>query len=271
MDDRSRWASYYERTDEAARLLRPGLGELVRLRTWDLFGRHLPPAGVVVDVGGGPGVHAAHLAALGYEVHLVDPLPHHVATASARGAAEGSAGRPAFTAMAGDARHLALTDRCADAVLLMGPLYHLVDRGDRVTALREAARVARPGGVIIAEVITRCTWIMDASLKGVLEDPEVQDEIAENLASGLSQAPERHREGTFWAYFHHVDDLRDELATADLEDHRLVAVEGFAWLLGNLEALLVEPAPLLDAIRRTEDDPSMLGASAHVLAVIQVP
>lgn len=65
----------YQTYDEDARLWRPGLGDLVRLRTWDILDRYLPPGGRVLDVGGGPGAHAAYLAGRGDAVTLVDPSP----------------------------------------------------------------------------------------------------------------------------------------------------------------------------------------------------
>ncbi|WP_328930560.1 class I SAM-dependent methyltransferase [Streptomyces sp. NBC_00190] len=46
----------------------------------------------------------------------------------------------------GDARHLTAAAGTYDAVLLLGPLYHLTERDDRITALREALRVARGPG-----------------------------------------------------------------------------------------------------------------------------
>ena len=46
----------------------------------------------------------------------------------------------------GDARDLNLPDSSVDAVVLLGPLYHLRERAHRVQALREASRVVRPGG-----------------------------------------------------------------------------------------------------------------------------
>jgi SAM-dependent methyltransferase len=79
-----RVARRYESIDEDARLWQPGKGDLVRLRTWDIFERFLPRSGRVLDVGGGPGTHAAHLAARGYEVTLVDPVPRHVELATQR-------------------------------------------------------------------------------------------------------------------------------------------------------------------------------------------
>ena len=124
-----RVARHYESIDEGARLVKPGLGDLVRLRTWDIFARFLPPGGSVVDVGGATGVHSERLCEQGYDVLLVDPMPKHVAAAQER-----SAGR--FRVSPGDARALEVPAASVDVVLLMGPLYHLVDRGDRLAAIR---------------------------------------------------------------------------------------------------------------------------------------
>jgi SAM-dependent methyltransferase len=135
----------YEATDEDARLWQPGRGDLVRLRTWDIFERFLPRSGRVLDVGGGPGTHAAHLAAKGYEVTLVDPVPRPAELATKRASDRSTA---TFAVRLGTAGDLPAEDGSVDAVLLMGPLYHLVDRADRLAALDEAKRVLRPDGRI---------------------------------------------------------------------------------------------------------------------------
>src|SRR5689334_11767437 len=73
---------YYERGEEDRRL-REGGGRLELWRTQDVLRRLLPaPPARVVDVGGGSGVHAEWLAADGYAVELVDPVPLHVEQAS---------------------------------------------------------------------------------------------------------------------------------------------------------------------------------------------
>ena len=54
--------------------------------------------------------------------------------------------KPLASIRQGDARALPFADASADALLLLGPLYHLQERADRLRALREAARVLRPGG-----------------------------------------------------------------------------------------------------------------------------
>jgi len=127
-------ADYYDRGDEPERLTRGPEGQLELIRTQALLERLLPaPPAAIADVGGGAGIHAAPLAARGYEVHLVDPVAGHVAQASALGLA---------SALVGDARELPFEDERFDAVLLLGPLYHLHERADRLAALAEARRAA---------------------------------------------------------------------------------------------------------------------------------
>src|SRR5215211_9253937 len=134
--------AHYAGKHEGQRLFRFAHNRLELLRTRELLLRQLPlPPAVVLDVGGGPGVHAAWLAGRGYRVHLVDVVPEHVRAAAEHGL---------VTAEVGDARRLTQADGSVDAVLLLGPLYHLVARAERLSALAEARRVLRPGGVLLA-------------------------------------------------------------------------------------------------------------------------
>lgn len=141
-------AFYTEVEDETSRLTRSPHGRLELIRTRALIHRHLQPIAMdVLDVGGGSGVHAAWLAGLGHRVHLVDPVPRHV---------EVAAGLRGVTAQLGDARQLESAAESFDLALLLGPLYHLADREDRVGSLREAVRVTRRGGTVLAAAIGRC-------------------------------------------------------------------------------------------------------------------
>jgi ubiquinone/menaquinone biosynthesis C-methylase UbiE len=126
---------HYLHTREWERLS-AGLGELERFRTQAILARHLPPPpATIFDVGGGAGVYAFPLAQQGYQVHLIDPVELHLERARSRA----EASRVTLASITkGDAREMDVPSETADAVLLLGPLYHLVEHSDRLRALREA-------------------------------------------------------------------------------------------------------------------------------------
>ena len=120
---------YYAVGNEATRLTRSMRGRLEFLRTQDLIRRFLPrPPSQIVDVGGGTGVHASWLAKDGYQVHVVDPVARHVESAKVLDGVTGEIG---------DARVLSQATDSIDAVLILGPLYHLAEVSGRKLALNE--------------------------------------------------------------------------------------------------------------------------------------
>jgi SAM-dependent methyltransferase len=255
--------AYYDEGRERSRLETDRL-ELVR--TQELLARFLPPVPArVLDVGGGAGVHALPLARAGYEVVLVDPVPLHVDQARAAGVGD---------VRLGDARSLPFDDGSFDSVLLLGPLYHLIDRADRLTALREAARVVRRGGLVLAAVISRFASAYDGLRRHFLDDPDFQTVVAQDLRSGRHVNPTR-RPGWFTtAYFHHPDEVPRELGDAGLSVESVLAIEGPGSFLVDAEHWLDDPdrrEVLLRVIRAVEAEPTLLGASSHLLAVGRTP
>jgi ubiquinone/menaquinone biosynthesis C-methylase UbiE len=252
--------AYYERGDEEGRLR--GWGRLEFVRTQELLERFLPPPAVVLNVGGGPGAYAAWLAGRGYEVHLLDPVALHV---------EQARGRAGLASVeVGDARALPFGDASADAVLLLGPLYHLVEAGDRLRALGEACRVLRLGGLLAAAAITRFAATIDGLLKGYLADPEFEAVVERDLDDGRHVNPTRNPGWFTTAYFHLPDDLAREVREAGFELSGLLAVEGVGGWLTTVDEWLDDAerrGALLRAIRRVESEPTLLGSSAHILAV----
>ena len=268
MSDASRdIGEFYARGLERDRLSRDR-GALELARTQTLLERFLPaPPAALADVGGGPGRYAIWLARKGYRVHLIDPVPLHVD--QARAAADESAVGLA-SAEVGDARTLALPDESVDAVLLLGPLYHLPERGDRVTAFAEARRVCRPGGVVIAAAISRFASMLDGLRAGYLEDPAFAAIAEDDLITGRHRNPTGHPGYFTTAYFHRPDELAAECAEAGLTHDATLAIEGVAWLLPDLDERLADSRRrrvLLDALARLEEEPALLGASAHLFVV----
>jgi SAM-dependent methyltransferase len=255
--------AYYERGDEQARLTSTPDFRLELLRTQAILRSALPAAPArVLDVGGAAGVHARWLAGDGHDVLVIDPVPLHVEQARAAG----------LRAEIGDARELPAPDGTADAVLMLGPLYHLPERADRLRALAEARRTLRPGGLLAAAAISRFASTLDGLRSGSLADPAFRANVERALRTGVHRNPRRDPRWFTTAYFHRPEDLRAEVREAGFDPVRLVAVEGAAWLLGDLGTWLDDDARralLLDHLARLESEPSLLGASAHLLALGQ--
>jgi SAM-dependent methyltransferase len=261
--------AYYGKGLERGRLPGIAAGRLEYLRTRDLLSRHLPPApATVLDVGGGAGAYALPLAGEGYSVYLIDPVPLHVEQAKAGSTAQPEA--PLTGAEVGDARSLSQASETIDAVLLLGPLYHLTSREDRLRVFREARRVVRPGGVVLAAAISRFASTIDGLFNGFLADEEFEAMVERDLSEGQHRNPDE-RPGWFTtAYFHRPAELKEEAEEAGLVAEGLFGIEGPAWALSDLDAWIEDPArraKLLDAVRRVEAEPELLGASAHLLLV----
>lgn len=262
---------HYGRFEETDRLTRD-FGALELMRTQEILQRVLPsPPGCIIDVGGGPGVYATWLAGLGYEVHLVDPVPRHLEQATERARV---AGVSLASAVAGAAARIEVEDNTADAVLLLGPLYHLPEPEERLAALAEALRVLRPGGVVAVAAITRFASVLDALDGGFIDDPRFMDIVEVDLSDGRHINPTENPNYFTTAYFHLPTELAAELEMAGFRAVDVVAVEGIGWIARDFADRLNDPdsrAGLLDVIRRVENEPSLLGMSPHLLGLGVAP
>ena len=82
--------------------------------------------------------------------------------------------------------------------------------------------------------------------------------------------------GSFFttAYFHLPAELEGEIDAAGLRHERTVGIEGPGWLLQDLEARWSDERwvrRLVEIARRLESEPSLLGVSAHLLAIADRP
>ena len=254
--------AHYEAYDEVDRLTKKNRLEF--LRTAGIIKRHLrPPPAVVADVGGGPGVYATWLAHQGYRVHLSDVVPRHVETVLATET-------DLVSAEIGDARRVALDDAFVDAVLLLGPLYHLAQRKDRIAALHEARRVLRPGGMVFAAGISRFASALDGAYRDLLADPDFREMVERDLIDGQHRNPTTNPAYFTTAFFHRPEELLAEVLEAGFVEAEILAVEGIGWTVPDLDQRLDDGESrqrLFDVLDRLESEPALLGASPHLLAV----
>lgn len=264
-------ARFYQEVPEEGRL-GAGPSQLEFERTKEVALRFLPPPpATILDVGGAAGAYSLWLAERGYQVHLVDATPRLVEEAQRR--SDASPNR-IETCQVGDARSLGFGDGIADAVLLMGPLYHLTEPADRLRALREAYRVLRPGGVLLAAAISRFASALDGIARDLFADPSFSAIVQQDLQRG------QHRNATTnWnyfttAYFHLPEELLAEVTSAGFDCRGVFGLEGPGWILSDFDARWADPRKREDLLRVARDleaQASIVGLSAHLLAAAIKP
>jgi SAM-dependent methyltransferase len=263
MDIDQRIVEYYNRGHENDRLTaQPGL-ELIRTQV--LLERFLPgPPARVLEVGGASGVYSSWLAGRGYDVDLIDPVPLHIEQASAVGG---------FTARLGDARRLDYPDDSFDAVLLLGPIYHLTDRAERVQAFAEAVRVCRSGGVVTAAAISRYASMFDGFFRGFVDRPGFVPLMREDLRTGQHRNPDGTPEFFTTGFFHDRDDLAAEAHEGGLAGVEVLPIEGPLHWAAQIRERLADPRErelILEVLTTIEGDPAMTNATSHLFAVGRV-
>jgi len=227
---------------------------------------HLPaPPAKVLDVGGGPGRYAIELARRGYEVILFD-LSRGCLELAREKAKEAGVTLAGYEH--GDATDLSrFADEEFDTVLLMGPLYHLLEEGDRRRAIREARRVLKPEGLIFAAFITRYApirWAAKYEPSWIIDQRKRLEGL---LASG--QLPACPGGGFTDAWFAHPAEIEPLMEGEGFETLELIACEGVISMIEEkINELSGEPwESWVELNYRLGKDPSIHGAAEHLLYV----
>ena len=258
---------FYENGAEINRLER-GLGIIEAARTKEILSRYVKPGMTVYDVGGGVSYYSNWLAGLGCEVTLFELAPSAVAYAK-------SHQTHPYQAFVADARFLPAEDASCDVSLLMGPLYHLLGRENRLQAIQEALRVLRPGGLLMAAGISKfssATWALSTyrTANELIDDEVYMEMLRKEITTGEHHRPEKYPNMIAQAYFHTPEELAAELTGCVFTMQETLAVEGCIWFTPDLNEKWEDPTArerLLELLRLTESQPSLLGFSPHFLAV----
>lgn len=150
--------------------------------------RYISPGDSILDIGGGPGRYTMHLAEKGCRVTLFDLSDENVKFASVKAR---ELGLP-ISAVCGDAREAdKIVNEQFDHILLMGPLYHLLEEEDRVKAVNAAISLLKPGGTLFASFISMSgglVYEMKLLPEAVISEEESEILFHEALMTGKSYA-----------------------------------------------------------------------------------
>lgn len=245
-----------------------GLGPLEFERNKELISRYLPKKGLIVDVGGGPGIYSEWLAGLGHDVILVDPVEKHIRQANKRSAKA----KQTFRSILGEAQKLELADNIADVVILHGPLYHLQSKADRIRAITEARRVLKPKGVVLGFAINYTASTIAALLNGFIHTPEILDMCMEELRTGIHTPPNNMPGVLPSAYFHQPGELKAEFEESGLTYLDTYAVESLIWMDKNYfetRSNSNKKEKIMELVKVTENDPGLLSLSPHMMISVR--
>lgn len=258
---------FYNNGAEVDRLER-GLGIIEFYRSKEIISQYITNKNTIYDIGGGIGKYSAWLAEQGHDVTLIELAPTAVDYAKKNM-------KMSYVAEVGDAREINKPDESADVVLLMGPLYHLQNKSDRIKALNEAHRVLKKGGLLIAAGISKfssTTWALSVYGNGCdfIDDDIYMNMLKHELATGEHIRPKEYPFIIANAYFHTIDELRNEVKYSGLEIVNHHAVEGCIWITPTLEEKWQDTDSrnrLLELIHATEHEETLMGLSPHFLVV----
>jgi len=258
---------FYSSTGMETNRLEQNIFKLEKERSQEIIERYLKQTMTIADIGGATGVYSFWLHDMGYNVHLLDAVEFHVDTAKKNSALRS---KELGSILLGDARQLPYPDEQFDLVLLFGPLYHLQKKEDRIVALQEAKRVLKPGGVLLAATISRYSPLFEGLWHGYIMDPDFENILKQDLAEGNHSNKANHPMYFTDAYFHALNEPVEEFTAVGFGDARSMAIEGPGWLVPDFEQKWNDKAfknKMLEYLRLTENDPVMIGLSAHVMTV----
>jgi SAM-dependent methyltransferase len=222
--------------------------EVSRLEKWSpveyrmtlrYLSRYLPDGAVVAEVGVGGGLYSEHMLRRGCTLHLVDVSQKLIESATAHLREQGLLGGVASVTHASATDMAFLQAATMDAVLYLGPLYHLSSLDQRQAAVAEANRILKPGGLLFAAGINRLAYLRDmfrpidiAGMEDMVEKiqglfrRELRERTfpAEYLATGCLDP--KHAPPIGYAHMTTVEEFR-RLFEHDFEELQLIGLESF--------------------------------------------
>ena len=242
--------------------------KLEGIRTKEIISRFLSKTNMdIADIGGGAGFYAFWLQEAGHNVSLLDLSPKNIELANEYSQQTGIRLTKCGT---GDAKKLDFGAEQFDMVLLLGPLYHLIKKEERVKALAEAKRILKPKGFILSAVISRYASLFDGFKRDLIIDDRFEKILVDDLNTGVHLNKTDNPEYFTTAYFHTPAEIKQEIIESGLQFETLIAVESFGWIVDNFEERSQDIAymeKLHKIINMVETNDDLMAMSQHIIAV----
>jgi len=238
---------YSEHYSEALRHRTDAFGIIQEIRTNELITRHLKAEKLnILDVGGATGVYSFYMAECGHDVSLLDITPNHIEQAKKRNV-DSDVKLKKF--ILGDARSFE-TDERYDMIIIHGPLYHIIDREERISLLRNMKSLLTPKGVILGFGINRYAGYFYGVRSGKILQEDYRDVVLDEIKTG------KRNSAPGW-YFHKSEELRSEFEEAGFTVTNMKSVTTQVWMLPDIDEMISDSESLktiLEIAKRSEDE-----------------
>ena len=172
-------ALYYQNNGEAFRFQRQQLEYLITLQ---LLVHYLPSPCRVLELGAGAGAYTIELVQAGHDV-VANDLSEPLLKQNEQTLKGVKGGKVSFAPGEGRNVMQSLKGQTFDAVLIMGPLYHLIQESERRETLELAKTLLKKGGKILSAHMSRTGFIKYVFQKTpglVLTNPQAVTEVWQN-------------------------------------------------------------------------------------------
>lgn len=261
------YMGYYANFDEEQRLVCQNITRIEFDTTVNQLEAFTQSANKLTELGAATGRYSIYYAQKGLEVTAVELVPELVSQLEDN-AAEQGVELNIHEANATDVNFI--PDSSQDIVLILGPLYHIQNEGERQAVIKEAHRILKPNGIAAVAYISRFFVAgLLAKMSHVLVTPQVLGELHETGLVTSKDVDPFFRTG----YFATPDEVESLVQSEGLDVEKHVATDGFGRYIGaEINALSEqEYQAWLQYHLMVCSEPSLLGSSNHGLVIARKP
>jgi len=243
---------YTEGYSENIRFKRDNMHKPEFILTFETIRKYLKRDMKILELGAGTGAYSIQLAKEGYDVTALELVEHNMSMLKLK-----IKPNMKIKTILGNATDLKMINGKFDMVLCLGPMYHLKNK-DRLKCLKESIRVCKKNGILIFAFISNYLPIADNFKKNIKELMRNENNYTSNF----------HRKDDVFTLVT-IDEIEELFGKVKLKKLDLLSPDGISRLLKDEINKFNKKqfAFWLDYLRKTANDPSLIGYGEHLLYI----
>ncbi|MBQ9318859.1 MAG: class I SAM-dependent methyltransferase [Bacilli bacterium] len=248
--------TYYNKFNEDKRL-KTKHGQVEFIVTMKYIHSFLKKGMNIIEIGAGTGQYSVNLANEGYNVTAVELVKHNLRVIEKK--------NKNIKTILGNAINLKMiSDNTYDLTLLLGPMYHLISKEEKIQALNEAKRITKKDGIIM---VAYCMNDYSVIIHG-FRDNNIKESIKNNdIDEKFHITP---KETDLYSRVT-IDDINELNSFVNIQRINIISPDGPAnYMRKTLNQMDEETFNLFIQYQLTTCERSdLIGAGAHTLDILK--